>query len=101
MFVLNALGAKSLESVTPKYFEMILKYRNAQDPDSLEMVELIRSKITFNFGATYSMAIDAPVARYDNMVNPNWTYASSYKSKSESWKTMLSALVDSFLLMDE
>lgn len=101
MFVLNALGAKSLESVTPKYFEMVLKYQNAQDPDSFEMIELIRNKITFNFGATYSMAIDAPIARYDNMANPTWTYASSYRSKSESWRTMLSTLVDNFLLMDE
>ncbi len=101
MFVMNALGAKSLESVTPKYFQKILKYQNAQDVDSLEMVELIRERITFNFGVTYSMAIDAPVARYDNMVNPKWTYSSSYKTKAESWNTMLSALIDSFLLMDE
>lgn len=51
--VLEALAAESYRSVTPAYFEIALQSKYSRDNESMQMMEVIRDSIKYNFGYVY------------------------------------------------
>jgi hypothetical protein len=47
--VLEALNFESWKSVTPVYYDKVIRNRNIRDEDSGEMIELVMDKIYFDF----------------------------------------------------
>lgn len=99
--ILEALGAASYDYVTPKYFETVLQYRNSQDTDSLEMIQMARENISFNFGFVHSGAIGDIGSILDNMKKGDYNLTSSWENRSGNWKLKLSALIDQYLKIEE
>ncbi len=52
--ILDALSAYSKDYLTPEYYEKQLKRKNAPDPDSADMLDIIFETRTFDLGAIYS-----------------------------------------------
>lgn len=99
--ILEALGAASYDCITPKYFESILQYRNSQDINSLEMINLARQKISFNFGFVHGMSINQIHGIFDNMKNGGYSLTDTWNKRGGNWKDSLSALLDKYLELEE
>ncbi len=54
--ILDALSAYSKDYLTPEYYEKQLKRKNAPDPDSADMLDIIFENRTFDLGVIYSQA---------------------------------------------
>ncbi len=52
--ILDALGAYSKDYLTPEYYDKQLKRKNAPDPDSADMLDIIFENRTFDLGVIYS-----------------------------------------------
>ena len=52
--IVSALSEESRKYVTPAYYDKQLKYRDARDEESAEMLDLIFSTRTFDLGAAYN-----------------------------------------------
>ncbi len=75
--IVSALSEESKKYVTPAYYDVQLKYRDAKDAESGEMLDLIFSTRTFDLGATYNwggilgqyMSESTDIAsRFDSMI---------------------------------
>ncbi len=99
--ILEALGAASFDLITPEYFETVLQYRNSQDADSLEMIQMARNNISFNFGFVHSGAIGDIGSILDNMKKGDYNLASSWEKRESTWNSKLSTLIDQYLQMEE
>ena len=58
--VLEALAAQSYRTVTPAFFDVALKNRYSRDPETAEMMELIKDSILINFESVYNESIGYP-----------------------------------------
>lgn len=75
--IISALSEKSMELVTPAYYDIQLKYRDAHDEESGEMLDMIFASRSFDLGAGYNwggilqqyMSMDSAtiVSRFDSM----------------------------------
>ncbi len=57
--VISALGELSKQEVTPEFYDIQLKYRDARDDDSGEMLDLIFESRAFDLGAAFNWGADA------------------------------------------
>ncbi|MBQ6906348.1 MAG: hypothetical protein IJN75_04930 [Clostridia bacterium] len=85
MVIMNALGAKGKEFVTPAYIETTLKGQRLRDDDSEEMLDIIFENIGCDIGHMYNfgrLGFDAlhKLAEGQNMA----TLIDSLKSKAQS-----------------
>jgi len=88
--VLEALSAQSYRTVTPEYFDVALKSRYSRDPDTAEMMDLVKDSIYFNFESLYNETIATPwyVLR-DLMPQKSTDFASYWKGKEKQVKRIL------------
>ena len=85
--VLEAMAYESYYSVQPTYYDMVLKGRYANDPQSRAMLDLITSHIRVNASFLYGMEIGQPEANViRNLVNKG------RKIFASAWATQASAL---------
>ena len=82
--ILEAMCRESTETVAKAFYETALKGKYARDDDSLRMIELTRSVLTFDFGAISSMATDVTGARYEVLITNNDKNFSSWYASNES-----------------
>lgn len=77
--VIEALGKYSREIVTPAYYDIQLKYRDARDEDSSEMLDRIFASRTYDLGAAFNwgdtltnyMVMDMNfVSRFESIMGP-------------------------------
>jgi hypothetical protein len=73
--VIEAIAMKSQELVTPEFYENQLKYRDARDNDSAEMLDLIFATRAFDLG---------PVFSWGNILNCYTTMDTNYASRFDS-----------------
>ncbi len=69
--MLDALSAYSKDYLTPEYYEKQLKRKNAPDPDSADMLDIIFETRTFDLGAIYAMVwgdVMATVSQMDTNI---------------------------------
>ena len=83
-FVLEAMCRESTDTVAKAFYETALKGKYARDEESLEMINLIRSSLTFDFGWVASMATDVSGAQYQNMVEAKDKNFSSWYAAHEA-----------------
>jgi hypothetical protein len=57
--VISALGELSEKQVTPEFYDVQLKYRDARDDESGRMLDLIFDSRSFDLGAAYNWGADA------------------------------------------
>ena len=94
--VIEALGSESYRTVTPAYFETALKVKYAQDTDTANMFDLIKSGISFDFGYIYTMALDGISDQFKGCVlSGNQSWASKTAALQSSTEIKLTELVNS------
>ncbi len=91
--LLEALCMESYRRVVPVYYESILKYRDARDADSTEMIDLVHDTLFYDFGYVWDTALGNPYISFgDNIVNKQRNFASWYASKTKLFDRKLSSL---------
>jgi len=99
---MEALNAESYKSVVPAYYEDALKGKYSRDSDTAEMLDLISSKMAFDFSFVHT----ASVSSLDNMMG-DWitagksSLASEWESRKVSMETKMAALYEKFSAIEE
>ena len=70
---LQAMGYASYRYTTPKYFESTLKGYLAQDPQSAEMLDMMRANIVYDVAALYKTYIPGASDAVLNCFKNGWT----------------------------
>lgn len=83
-FVVEAICRESTDTVATTFYEKALKSRYAPDPNSAEMIELIRSSLTYDFGWVYSTQCVVSGNQYQTMMNQGSTNFSAWYRTQES-----------------
>ncbi len=95
--VLEALCYESYKTVTPVYYDVVLKSRYSQDPDSATAVDMIRANIRtdFIYANNYIFA-GTPLGTINRMLvnTKNSNYASLYKKYSSRINRELNKIND-------
>lgn len=95
--ILEAMCRESTDTVAKAFYDTALKGKYARDEDSLRMIELTRSVLTFDFGAINSLATGVSGAQYETLITNNDTnFASWYASKESSIKDRVAAYLEIF-----
>ena len=93
--VLEALGSQSARTVTPQYFDLMLKNRYSRDTETAQMMDLIKNSVWITFDSLYNESIGYPwhYLRYMMMgKNKNFTsyWASSEKTYNREYEKLIS-----------
>ncbi len=89
--VIEALCREAHELVTPAFYERALKGKYARDENSAEMIDFIRSTLTFDFGWVNSLVSAVSGAQYQTMItNGDKNFASYYDSNKTAINKKLS-----------
>ena len=100
---LEKLCEESYRTVSPNYFEVVMKYRYLRSEDDtdydLKMYDLILAGNTFNFGLIYSSVLDNPSFAFRHLVGRDGSenFASYWGAKDTTVKRNFKGLVNWFL----
>lgn len=94
--IISALAKESKELVTPAYYDIQLKYRDAKDEESGEMLDMIFASRSFDIGASFNWG--SILAQYMGMTND---VASRFESILGSAETALEETVENVLANQE
>ena len=92
-YILEILAAKSVDTLTPAYYDLQLTHKLLRDDESEEMLDIIFSSVTFDLGAAFDfggllvMVIDVGAKGRD--------FASSYERAESRAQTDIDKLIDS------
>lgn len=92
--ILEALNAESYRSVTPVYYESVLKGKLARDNDSENMLDMIFGNLRFDFGFIHNNHLSAIPGGFTSGTDEN--LASRYASSVETLKGRLEELQDAY-----
>ncbi|MBQ9544915.1 MAG: hypothetical protein IJV00_07305 [Clostridia bacterium] len=95
--VLEKFCEESWRTVSPNYFETVMKYRylrtDTENRKDLEMYDLILASNTFDFGMVYSAALDFCYDAVREAVKNNGNFASAWETKEMSAVNRFDALI--------
>ena len=94
--IMEALNAESWKTVRPAYFESTLKYKNARDKDSLEMLDILIDGRLFDFGYVYGGWGAAFWIQYCINDNNSTDITSYYESRKNEWNTYMDNVFAAF-----
>ncbi|MBR5453165.1 MAG: hypothetical protein IKV54_03720 [Clostridia bacterium] len=79
--VLEAMAYETYRSVVPAYFDVALKGRYANDPQSREMIDMISGNILMDTAVIYGSVLDYPAANIirANILGGKKSYAGTYE----------------------
>ena len=99
--VMEALSAQSWRTVTPVYFDVVLKSRYSRDPETSAMMDLIKDSVFINFESLYNQAIGSPwdVLRKLMPVKKH-NFASYWAKNSTKISTTLNEAMDKIRALD-
>lgn len=89
---IELFGQKNYESVTPVYYETVLKSKYFRDDESSQMLDLVMEGICLNFGSVYQRLGIAMIG--DLMRDLPEDFASAYASKKTTYETALATLLE-------
>ena len=93
--VLELTAAKSYETTTVAYFEVLLKSRVANDVNAMQMLDIIHDGLCYEFGFTYSAALGNPAQAFRTLLasssSANWS--SYWASKGNVFQTKLDEMM--------
>ncbi|MBQ9545240.1 MAG: hypothetical protein IJV00_08950 [Clostridia bacterium] len=99
---LEKLNEESYRTVTPNYFETVMKYRylrtDAEDQKDIKMYDIIREGSNFNFGLIYSSVLGNVSFGYRYMIGRDGTenFASFWGTMESSVNARFDALLRDF-----
>ncbi|MBQ2708167.1 MAG: hypothetical protein IJF67_07865 [Clostridia bacterium] len=94
--VMEALASESYRSVSPAYYEVAMKVKYSRDDETVQMLDMIREGVVFDFGALYGSAIGSSL--YNSLKtsvsnnNPDW--ASTYAGVKEKTEAGIAAFIE-------
>jgi hypothetical protein len=81
--ITEALCAESYKKVIPAFYEVALKTKHARDDESAEMIDLIRSGLTFDFGKIYITELNGSMNVLRELMHNKQSNFVSYFEKNE------------------
>ena len=96
-FVIEAMCRESTDTVAKSFYETALKGKYVRDENSAEMIDLIRSGLTFDFGWVASMSTGVSGATYENQVKAGSnTFTSWFAGEESSIREKISAYLAAY-----
>jgi len=95
--ILEALASESYKNLIPQYYEIVLKTKHVRDPESSEIIDILRGSRVYDFGY-YNMSIgldSIPVNLYQTYGNGD-NLVSFYQSKEKVAAKMLQKLMEKY-----
>ncbi len=96
--VMELIAAKSYETTTVAYFEVLLKARVANDVNAMNMLDIIHDGLCYEFGFTYSGAIGNPARALRTLLasssSGNWS--SYWASQGTTFQTLLDGMMEQY-----
>lgn len=100
--VTEAMCMIGYQTITPAYYETSLKLKYLSDPVAMEMLDLIRDTMTFDFAATYTNSLSLIYSVLgDNIKNGTPSIASLVKGSSKVWQRAIDTLYGAFEKLDK
>ncbi len=94
---LEAMAAESYRTVTPAYFETALKSKYSRDEQSLEMLDIIRDGVMFNFEIIYNSQMGGAWDIMRKMMRDKTKdFASTWAAREKGYRTSLDKLLENF-----
>ncbi len=88
--VMECISAERYDTVVPAYYDQTMKTKNARDPKTIALLDLIRSSMKMDLGYTYNAVIGYPINNmFINVLETPDMFTSGVKSKSKSTQKML------------
>ena len=94
--MLDALNRTSSELVIPQYYEQALMYKYTRDDDSVEMLDLIRDSVWFDFGYVYSQSLGGLGTFFDILNSNDPDISSAWVEREGAYNAALETLIDYF-----
>ena len=95
--VLEVLGVESYRTVTPAWYETVLKVKYTRDDISAQIIDLINETATTNFIYAYNFAINGLGNVYRDLVTAGSSdYVSTVEKKLSAGETKLNAIIEAF-----
>ncbi len=96
--VMELLGAKSYETTTPAYYEIVLKGKSTRDALSWKMLDTIHDGLMFEKGFLYSNSLGKPAQIFRTMLatSKSNVWASFWSSNKNQYNVKLAELLESF-----
>lgn len=98
--VAEALASESYRTVTPQYFDVALKNKYSRDPESAEMIDLVHSSMTFNFGLCNSYTMGYVSHRFQHVFEQNKGFATLYAEVEKTAEAGLEKLIKAYKELD-
>jgi hypothetical protein len=93
----EAMCAESYRKVTPAYYEIALKKKYSRDDETSQMLDLIRSGLTFDFGIINSVnVLDIQHIFRELMTDRKTDFISRYEKSERAWQKALDKLLDKY-----
>jgi len=95
--ITEALCAESYKKVIPAFYEVALKSKYSRDDESAEMIDIIRSGLTFDFGKVYvtELAYSMNILR-DLMSNKKRDFVSTFEKGEKAYNKALDKVLATF-----
>ena len=95
--ITEALCAESYKKVIPAFYEVSLKTKLARDDESAEMIDIIRSGLTFDFGKVYVTELNYSMnILRDLMSNKKHDFVSTFEKSEKSYDKALEKVLATF-----
>lgn len=96
--VFDTLSAENKYSVIPAFYDVVLKGRTTRDEQSVEMLDLIRENLYFDFAFAHTASLSGMWAHYGNDIAApvNTSFKTSYDRNLSMYQEKLSALMDAY-----
>lgn len=98
--VIEAIAAESYRTVTPVYYDKVMKNKYSRDTASAEMIDLIHSSITFDFGLINSRTMGYISHTFQNAIEGGQELASNWATKEKNAKAGLEKLLKAYKELD-
>ncbi|MCL2813953.1 MAG: hypothetical protein FWD23_05075 [Oscillospiraceae bacterium] len=94
--ITEALSAESYNLVTPAYYEVALKIKYSRDEESVQMLDLIKSGIKYDFGYIYDGWQGVAFGLQEMFAGQKKDFASYYEKKERSALKYYNKIIDMY-----
>jgi hypothetical protein len=94
-FILEAMAARSMYTLTPAYYEITITNKVMRDTDSEEMLDIILGSLAYDFGAVFNWGGTSDI--FPQLTNQkSYDYVSACASREKAAKTAMDKTVAAF-----
>ncbi len=96
---LEAMTAESYRSVTPAYYDVVLKVKYARDEEAAAMLDIATKSIVFDFGYLYNQFISSNTALFRSMLNTSASIdkgMSQIQAKEKATNKLLAQIIETY-----